>query len=82
MKTLIGKRATGTRKDTSYRRNYYKDFPRGWETQGTISKYDKKTRKYLIEGTNYIFNETGTYKVSEGGDWFYRTQIETEEEDQ
>ena len=73
---VIGKEAIGTRADKSFRRNYYEDFPRGWRTRGTISKYDPKTRKYLIEGQNYIFNETGEFEVNGSGDWYYRGQIE------
>lgn len=75
-KRIIGSLATGRKKDTSYRRSYQGDFPRGWGTDGTITKYDKKTRKYLIEGVNYIFNERGTYASQGNGEWYYRSQIE------
>ena len=78
----IGKRAIGRRKDTSYRDGFKRSFPRGWKTEGTITKYDSATKKYLIEGVNYIFNETGTFKVSDGGDWFYRWQIQIVDEEE
>ena len=73
---IIGKRAIGTRIDRSFRTNYHEDFPRGWKTIGTVAKYDPKMRKYLIEGQNYIFNETGEFPVNGSGDWFSRSQIE------
>ena len=73
---IIGKEAIGTRPDRSFRRSYSEHFPRGWRTRGTISKYDPKTRKYLIEGQNYIFNESGEFPVNGTGDWYYRGQIE------
>ena len=77
---LVGKYAVGRKKDTSYRETYSGEFPRGWKTEGIIKEYDKKSRKYLIEGTNYIFNETGTYKVNGTGDWYFRYQIELDED--
>lgn len=77
----LGKDAVGRRKDRSFRRNFKGDFPRGWKTEGTITKYDPVTKKYLIEGVNCIFNETGTFKISDGGDWFYREQIEVIDDD-
>ena len=73
---LIGKEAIGTRADRTYRRSYSEPFPRGWKTRGIIAKYDFETKKYLIEGQNYIFNETGEFPVNGSGDWFYREQIE------
>ena len=77
---LIGKYAVGRKKDTSYRETYSREFPRGWKTEGIIKKYNRKTRKYLIEGTNYIFNETGTYQINGSGDWYFRYQIELDED--
>ena len=77
---LIGKYAVGRKKDTSYRETYSGEFPRGWKTEGIIKKYNRKTRKYLIEGTNYIFNETGTYQINGSGDWYFRYQIELGED--
>lgn len=80
---IIGKRAIGTRKDLSYRRGYKGEFPRGWRTEGTVVSYDKATRKYLIEGSCYIFNETGSFLISgQTGDWFLRTQIQIMEDDE
>ena len=73
---IIGKQGIGTRRDRSFRRNYYEDFPRGWRTRGTISKYDPETRKYLVEGQNYIFNESGEFPIEGYGDWYSRSQIE------
>ena len=72
---IIGKQGIGTRRDRSFRRNYYEDFPRGWSTHGTITRYDAKTRKYLIEGQNYIFNESGEFPIDGSGDWYSRSQI-------
>ena len=77
---IIGKSAIGTRADRSYRKTYRSNFPRGWRTRGIISRYDPKKRKYLIEGTNFIFNETGEFQISGSGDWFSRSQIEMIEE--
>ena len=77
---IMNKRAIGRRIDRSFRTNYHEDFPRGWKTSGTIMKYDPKTRRYLIEGQNYIFNETGEFPVNGSGDWFSRSQIEILEE--
>ena len=76
VKRIIGKDAVGTRPDRSFRRSYSENFPRGWRTRGTISKYDPKTRKYLIEGKNYFFNESGEFPIDGSGDWYYRGQIE------
>ena len=73
---LIGKEAIGTRVDRSFRRSYSEPFPRGWKTKGVIVKYDSEAKKYLIEGQNYIYNETGEFTVNGSGDWFYRNQIE------
>ena len=77
---VIGKSAVGSRKDTTYRRSYYEDFPRGWKTVGIITKYDIETHKYLIEGENYIFNETGEFRVDGSGDWYSRDQIRLDPE--
>ena len=77
---IMNKRAIGRRIDRSFRTNYHEDFPRGWKTVGTITRYDPKTRKYLIEGENYIFNESGEFLVNGSGDWFSRSQIEILEE--
>lgn len=77
MQRLIGSRAEGVKKDMSYRRQYYGDFPRGSKTMGEITKYDPVSRKYLIEGACYIFNETGEFQISNmTGDWYSRSQIE------
>lgn len=73
---LIGKEAIGTRVDRSFRRSYSEPFPRGWKTKGVIVKYDSEAKKYLIEGQNYIYNETGEFSQNGSGDWFYRNQIE------
>jgi hypothetical protein len=73
---LIGKEAIGTRVDRSFRRSYSEPFPRGWKTKGVIVKYDSEAKKYLIEGQNYIYNETGEFTLNGSGDWFYRNQIE------
>ena len=73
---LIGKEAIGTRVDRSFRRSYSEPFPRGWKTKGVIVKYDSEAKKYLIEGQNYIYNETGEFQVDGSEDWFYRNQIE------
>ena len=73
---LIGKEAIGTRADRTYRRSYSEPFPRGWKTRGIIIKYDSEAKKYLIEGQNYIYNESGEFTVDGSGDWFYRNQIE------
>ena len=73
---LIGKQAIGTKPDRSFRRSYSEPFPRGWKTKGVIVKYDSEAKKYLIEGQNYIYNETGEFTVDGSGDWFYRNQIE------
>ena len=72
---IIGKDAIGTRPDRSFRRTYYEDYPRGWRTYGTITKFDPKTRKYLIEGQNYIYNEYGEFPINGSGDWYYRSQM-------
>ena len=72
---IIGKSAIGTRSDRSFRRTYYEDYPRGWRTFGTITKFDPKTRKYLIEGQNYIYNEYGEFPINGTGDWYYRSQM-------
>lgn len=77
----VGKRAIGRRKDTSYRDGFKRSFPRGWKTEGEITQYDRVSQKYLIKGTNYIFNEAGTFKVNGDGDWFYRWQIQILDED-
>ena len=73
---LIGKEAIGTRVDRSFRRSYSEPFQRGWKTKGVIVKYDSEAKKYLIEGQNYIYNETGEFTLNGSGDWFYRNQIE------
>ena len=73
---IIGKMAIGRRADRTFRRSYSEPFPRGFKTIGEIMKYDPKTRKYLIEGKNYFFNESGEFPVNGTGDWYYRGQIE------
>ena len=73
---LIGKQAIGTKPDRSFRRSYREKFPRGWKTRGIIVKYDSEAKKYLIEGQNYIYNETGEFQINGTGNWFYREQIE------
>lgn len=75
MVSLIGKKAIGVRKDLSYRKSFSGSFPRGWKTIGIIKKYNPKTRQYLIEGCNYIFNETGEFRINGSGDWYSRSQI-------
>ena len=78
MEKLIGKQAIGTKHDMTFKRPYQDDFPRGWKTYGIITKFDPKTRKYLIEGQNCIFNETGEFNIEGTGNWFSRSQIELE----
>lgn len=73
----IGKHAIGIMKDTSFRNSYKGDFPRGWKTEGEIKEFDPKKQKYLIEGSCYIFNETGTFRIDNmTGDWYSRKQIQ------
>lgn len=73
----LGSQAIGIKKDTRIRGSYKSDFPNGWKTRGTITKYDKKSHKYLIEGDCYIFNESGEFLLNgRTGDWFSRDQIE------
>ena len=73
---IIGKMAIGRRADRTFRRSYSEPFPRGFKTIGEIMKYDPKTRKYLVEGQNYIYNESGEFEVNGSGDWYFREQIE------
>ena len=73
---IIGQFAIGTKVDRTHRDSYRGTFPRGWRTRGIVVKYNPKKQKYLIDGTKYIYNETGEFKMSESSDWYSRSQIE------
>ena len=76
----IGKKATGTRWDMSTGRVNFRDSYRyGYRMRGIITAYNKKKRKYEIEGARYVITPEGEFRIGRGKDYFFVSQIQFED---